>query len=510
MTPRTRLAWAGVLVALLLVAAACRSEGPTPSPGVSVGTPNVQATVEALARRPQLGTPTPTPVPAAARAVALEFATAHRTISKEWDTFHGSFDSWRERLVACDASSVQVALLQFGGRFSGITEAARALPRASVVRELADKLIQSSEKEEEALRQLRDTWQPEVATAKPGPSKTPPPTGSAAGTAFEPVQVARSAAAALRKEVTNALTDRAAKTTPASLDEVAAFWEDFKAVASAWDEFHLEYDAFRSEQDGLTSTQAAERVGKLVDRFRNIVNAVRGLPANDATEEVAEKLAKAAEEEDLLLRGLRDVLPNGEAPEAGAGEKSVAEDAGTDKTSPSSKNAGRFNEFDALLVKSNAALRQAGLELYTVIEDLSTDTQAQVDEFTGKYKLLTRQLDEFHRDYDEWRRTEGGCDRSKAIDTLGQFNVAFAEIVSNVRGLPSATVLRPLGEILVEAAEREEGALRGLRNTWQPFDANVFDLLDRERNTAGKLRRQVSVGSQDLLERYGVPQGDLR
>jgi hypothetical protein len=442
--------------------------------------------------------------------VALEFATDHRAISKEWDTFHGSFDSWRERLVACDASSVRVALLQFDGRFSGITEAARALPRPSVFRELADKLIQASEKEEEALRRLSDTWRPEDATARPGPAGTPPPTGSAAGRVFEPVQVARSAAAALRKEVTDALTDREAKITPASLSGVAVFVNGFRDLDSAWNEFHLEYDSFRTQQDGLTSAEAVERLGKLVDRFRGIVATVRELPDNDATEEVAEKLAKAAEEEDLLLRKLRGVSPKGEPSEAGAVGETGIPGADAAKASPNSSTASRFDEFDAQVVKTNAARRQAGLDLYTIIDDLSTDTQAKVDEFTGKHNLLTRQWDEVHRDYDEWRRTEGGCDRSKAVETLGQFNVAFTEIASSVRGLPSATVLRPLGEILVEAAEREEAALRGLRNTWQPFDANVFDLLDRERNTAGKLRRQVIVGVQDLLERYRISPEELK
>jgi hypothetical protein len=449
--------------------------------------------------------------------VALQFATADRAINKEWDTFHGNFDSWRERLVACDPSSVQVALLQFGGRFSGITEAAKALPRPPVVRELADKLIQASEKEEEALRQLRDTWRPEVATARPGPTRTPPPNGSAAGTVFEPVQVARSAAASLRREVTDALTDRAAKTTLASLSEVEVFVSGFRDLYSAWNEFHLEYDLFRSQQDGLTSAEKLERLGKLVDRFRGIVATVRELPANDATEEVAEKLAKAAEEEDLLLRKLRGGFPTEESPASDAGANAEGSNGGGagavgasgGKASSGSSNTSLSGEFDDQLVKTNAARRQAGLELYAVIEDLSKDTQAKVDEFTGKYNLLTRQWDEFHQDYDEWRRTEGGCDRSKAIETLGQFNVAFAAIVSNVRGLPSATVLRPLGEILVEAAEREEVALRGLRNTWQPFDANVFALLDRERNTAGKLRRQVTVGVQDLLERYRISPEEL-
>jgi hypothetical protein len=323
------------------------------------------------------------------------------------------------------------------------------------------------------------------------------------------VQVARSAAAALRKEVADALTDRAAKTTLASLSEVATFWEGFKAVASSWDEFHIEYDSLRSQQDGLSSTEKTQRLGKLVDRFRDIVAAVRALPANVATDAVAEKLAKAAGEEDLLLRKLRGVLPKTDAPEVVAGAEAEAKEAGDAKAASDSSTASRFDEFDDQLVKTNAARRQAGLDLITVVDDLSTETQAEVDEFIGKYNPLIRLWDKFHRDYDDWGRTEGGCDRSKAIDALGQFNLAFAKIVGNVRGLPSATSLRPLGEILVEAAEREESALRGLRKSWQPFDVSVFDRLDGERNSAGKLRRQVTVGVQDLLERYRISPQEL-
>jgi hypothetical protein len=237
------------------------------------------------------------------------------------------------------------------------------------------------------------------------------------------------------------------------------------------------------------------------------------LPANDVTEEVAEKLAKAAEEEELLLRKLRGLLPKGGASEAGAGVSAEGEgEAQTtaEANAPSGSSAASgFDEFDALLVKTNSARRQAGLQLISVVEELSEETQAEVEGFTEKHNILARQWDEFHRDYDEWRRTEGGCDRSKAIDTLGQFSVAFAKIVGSVRGLPSASSLRPLGEILVEAAEREEGGLRGLRNSWRPFDISVFVRLDLERNTAGKLRRQVTIGVQDLLERYRISPEEL-
>ena len=56
----------------------------------------------------------------------------------------------------------------------------------------------------------------------------------------------------------------------------------------------------------------------------------------------------------------------------------------------------------------------------------------------------------------------------------------------------------------MEAVEREEQALRSLRNAWRPFDTGIYGELDSERSAAGKLRRQVAAGNQDLLARYEI------
>ena len=76
----TALAAAG----LLLAAAACGSDAAPPSGGVTVSpTPDAQATITALVRRAEVGTPTPTIVPAADRAVAVAFADGHKAISED-------------------------------------------------------------------------------------------------------------------------------------------------------------------------------------------------------------------------------------------------------------------------------------------------------------------------------------------------------------------------------------------------------------------------------------------
>ena len=485
-----------VAAGLLIAVAACGSDASTPAQrGKPAATPNIQATITALAQGAQVGTPTPTAVPAGARTAAQEFAHGNQAISERWEKFHSDFDGWREGLVACSPGSVQAALGGFAGRFAEVTESARSLPRAAVVRALSDKLIQAAEQEEKALRLLRDTWQPGLTTIAPASGEVSRKAASgesngskslATASPFEGVDIARSSASILRQEVADALGDWAEKTKPSSLAEVDAFAALFRKLEASWDQFHLDYDALGSQSGGLASDQTVAGIGGLVDQFRNIVGAVRGLPTTIASHEVAQILAQAAQEEDLSLRKLRGTIQIAAA-------------------NPESQIRTAFDAFDTQLVASNAARLQAKQKLALVLNDVSRDTAGLVAEFTKQYNFLLLDWDDFHKKYDEWRRTEGGCNRSAAIEKLGQFTVTFSKIASDTRDLPAAAVLRPMVEILVEAAEREERALRELRNTWHPYDAEVYKTMDQERRLAGKLRRQVAVGIRELFERFGIP-----
>ena len=55
--------------------------------------------------------------------------------------------------------------------------------------------------------------------------------------------------------------------------------------------------------------------------------------------------------------------------------------------------------------------------------------------------------------------------------------------------------------LLVEAVEREEGAVRTLRSSWQPFTVDAFIAVDRERDNANKLRREASIALVELTDR---------
>lgn len=507
----TALAAAG----LLLAAAACGSDAATPTRGVVPPIPDAQATITALTRRAEVGTPTPTVVPAADRAVAVAFADGHGALSKRWDAFHSEFDGWRQGLAQCAPGAVQSSLEEFAGNFAQITESARALPRSAVIRNLADDLIRAAEQEEAALRLLRDTWQPGminnlfssslVDDSNPDASENSSVDANPmeGGSPFEQVAAARSQAALLRRSVADSLLDRSSRTDASSQAEIDAFSDLFQELDATWDQFHLDYDELRTEVVALSASEAAVRLGALVAQFTDIVSAVRALPDGDATLHITQILSKAVQEEDRSLRRLRGAVQN-----SGDSTGTSASDEEGSEASSGDAGAGvgtsMYDVFDSQIATSSVSREEARRSLTKVKEDISPETQSAVVAFTNQYDTLTVDWNSFHSSYDEWRKTNGGCDRSQVMRDLGRFGVSFSEIALAARNLPAATVLRPMGELLVEAAQREERALRDLESTWQPYNSGVYATLDQERTSANKLRRQVTVGLQELFERFGI------
>ena len=518
--------------------------------------------------------PTPTPVPDEVKETTTAFANGYAELSADWDKLHGDFEGWRQGLTACEASSVQIAVHGFAGRSAGITADARSLPRDPVVRELSDSLIEAAEIEEEALRALAENRQAndgaagaagassvdgapaasdEKASDGPegGENGNNPPSGGA-GSVYEGVALARSQASAIQKMVSDSLDDLQTRVSPDAQEEVGEFSGAVDELNEAWDQFHRNYDSFRSAEPNYNAAQRTRGINLLVNEFRGVAQAARSLPSADGTGEVADILAEAAEAEDLLLRNLRGNLgqpgefagnqpPAGnDSPETSSSSPAAGGNGNLPPTKPepveepseegpsglgsvgstggSSSNAGPdseeeepsaadpavFYDFDAQLVEANKARRRAGQLLTKIEEEVSDDGRKEVNGFAAEHKRLMAQLDDFRDDYDEWRSTEGGCDRSEVIEALGGFSARFSDLSTDVRGLPRAAFLRPMGELLVEAADREHRSVRDLRNTWEPFDAGVYDDVDRQRDTSDKLRRQVSSGIDELAAKYGL------
>jgi hypothetical protein len=451
--------------------------------------------------------PTPTPVPPEARQTALEFARRYQAIDQDWESFHADFDQWRAGLVSCDQNSVQTALQGFAVDFDQIAQQARNLPRSSATRDLADQLIKAAENEATALRQLRVNWQPGNTTV------------------FSAVETARTGAATAQQEVLDKLIDSRESTAPESVDEAQEFSDAFRPIYDDWEQFQGSYNSLRDQRESLTSTDISSRLSGLVDEFNSIVSAVNALPETDSTRSMAENLRVAAEAENTALKELRDefqgqagTTPGGAGPESPTGGATATPAPTPPATTPAapatpaptpSTDADPFARMNDLVARSDTAREQVKTRLESIMEDDSAQEVADIDNFRQQYDSLTREWDEFHRNYDQWRRNEGGCNRTEVINRLGQFSVRFGELASRVRALPQASLVRPMGDTLVEAVEREEGALRVLRNTWRPFATDVYIALDQERTNADSLRRSAEAGIQEMLSRLEIPASEL-
>ena len=123
------------------------------------------------------------------------------------------------------------------------------------------------------------------------------------------------------------------------------------------------------------------------------------------------------------------------------------------------------------------------------------------EEFADGLESLLPEWDAFYEQYNDWRRTEGGCNRTEVLQDLGRFNTRMTELRREVRDLPQAGYLLPMYKLLVEAAEREEGAVRALRNSWEPFTIDAFIAAERERDAADRLRRESGIALEELRNR---------
>ncbi len=420
--------------------------------------------------------------PSASDLMAVDaFADQRQTIDQEWDQLHEDFDRWRAGLTSCHRSSVHEALQDFAAGFADVTAQAGDLPRATVTRELADILIAAAEEEEAAFRQLRDRWQPDDPAL------------------FELVEQRRSDAAQAQRNVEDMTLElREQLEAVADPEERAAlreFSDALNAVRNDWNGFYDDYAELQEDAGRIDTAALFARLKGLIAGFETVVEAVSGLPSSVAAESMVETLQAAAEaEREALLavhNGLQESLT---APPAGP-------NLGTSPHPTGGRTGSPLDEVDAIFEESEAILKQVSRTTRVLVDDDPEEKLAEVENFEDHYGGLLVGWDAFHQRYSDWRRTDGGCDRTEVLQSLDRFNLRMGDLGREVRRLPQSSYLLPMYTLLVEAVEREEGAIRALRNSWRPFTVDGFKALDQERVNANRLRRQADIGLQGLRDR---------
>ena len=516
---------APVAATLLLFLVACTSAAPTDSnagESRAAASPAAGAAASAIARPAGID-----------RETLAAFAADQQAINAEWDKFHADFDTWRAGLTSCDRDAALTAAREFSGDFNAIAQQARDLPGTGITRKLAYDAIHAAAVEEAALRQLWDNWQPGSVN----------------------LLDERNAAAIMLRETADQLDELGELDKPEERAAAENFAQAFAPIDADWKAFHDRYDALRQEQAELFPDEVIPRLETLLNDFDLIIEASDELPDADATEDIAQALADAADSEQDALLGLLEAFNDLAAAAAEAEAQTQAAEA-TDSTNglpdfgqieemekeaaaiddgapvdsegrgddaPSEPpppepvaepepepepvpvdNSHLFQDMDGEVENSDAVRKDARLDLENLIEKISEADLAALADFAEALTDLRQNWDAFHQDYDDWISAEGGCDRAAATQALAGFNQRFNELGAQVRGLSQAAALRPSSDLLVEALAGEAAALRSLHNLWRPFETDLYRDLDQQRVNADNLRRLAGRRTQEVMERFGA------
>lgn len=460
----------------LAVAAACgQSTSDSPAVTPRPGEPSIDVAVS---------------LSAGDRAVVADFTEQSSALDGEWSNFREEFDNWRAGLIDCHPSSVQDALKDFAVEFKAVTEQARSLPRAPLTKDLADSLISAAAAEEAAFRELRDRWQPNAVSL------------------FEAVEKRRAEAGSAQKGAEDVVIGMQRELEEEEeRPEGEAVEEDLhpalESVIEDWDGLHEEYYDLLVHLSVLDVRDILTRLGALGEMLVEIAAVLRDLPATGDREGVAEALNEAAQAELSALRHLVGLL----ASVGGPADAESPPDDSRQSTGTEPDIVSLFSEMNAQVKDVEDVLNEARKLTPRDVEGDREQNLADLQEYLEHHLSLVAEWDAFHDRYDQWRRTEGGCNRTEVARELARFNVEAARLAQKVRDLPHLSHLLPIYDALVDAAEREEGAVRALANSWQPFTVDAFKAVDTERATVDRLRRQASIGLEELEDRFGTSSG---
>ena len=183
----------------------------------------------------------------------------------------------------------------------------------------------------------------------------------------------------------------------------------FQELENSWNRFHNDYDEIRTQVTNLSADEAATRLGGLVSQFSDIVSAVQGLPDGEATLAITRILFQASQGEDRSLRELRGTAQNSGSSEAEANGN------GANGGAAYGVDTSIYADFDSQVAASNASREEARRALDLTKQELTPESKSVVVTFTEDYNALTLDWDSFHKDYDEWRNTDGRCNRSQMM-----------------------------------------------------------------------------------------------
>ena len=430
----------------------------------------------------------------------LDFVGQYEAISEEWDMFHDDFDQWNAGLSSCHPNAMYLALNDFAVSFNSVTQQARDLSRGSTSGELANLLIAAAEEEETAFRQLRDRWQPNNVTL------------------FENVEQQRTKSSQAQKSAEDrAIELREGFEDTADPEAVAEFQAAFEPIKADWETLHDDYETLQKDADTLGADAVLEGLESHVKGLEAIAEAIDELPELEEAEETVEALKDAAAAEAEAFEAAIESTKSGGSDGDGkastdsesAGESDSESEPSTEPEADSESDGASeggaklpdFEPLDAGVEASAESVKQADDTIDDLADPDAEKGLAELQVFDTEYERLLRTWAAFDERYNDWRKNDGGCDRTEVAAELEQYSLRISQLARDVRALPSAGYLLPIYTLLTEAAARDESAVRTLRYTWQPFTLDSFKAVHQERINTENLRREAEIAVQELRSR---------
>ena len=480
---------------------------------------------------PPAPTEGPRPLSSDERAAIDEFETQLESIDGQWEEFYSDLDNWRAGLAACLPSAAQESLAGLAGGYVAVVEGAHGLPRTASTKALADLVITAAEAEETAFRHLRDRW--------------------SAGniSLFEMVEQRRAESSLARNSVTDMALELRIQfedgPTFGEVSEMEKFSDTFDGIADHWDDFHDAYAAFAKRESKLEEEERAAAYEQLVAQLGEIMSGINALETTDVNEDLVDQLQEAAEDQTAALQFLADFPPDltededekdtagaptptarvasatpapaPQVPQASAAPAATApadpaaqaapaaaQEAAEPEATPEEgpvKKLSPLEEMAAAIDNTEALLEELGQSIEAIVNDKSAENLLDLEKFDTSFRQLAGKWGQFYEAYDEWRSTDGGCDRVEVAKDLTAFSQQAQALARTVRDLPRSGFLVPVYSLTVEAAESESGAIRTLANSWTPFAVDAFKAVDEERVSAGRLRSQAGIALEELRSR---------
>ena len=447
----------------------------------------------------------PTAVPAELIAAVDAFETLRTALDEEWDLIREEFDQWSAGLNACLPNSMHQALNGFAIEFNGVTQQARNLTRSQTTGELADILIAAAEEEEAAYRQLRDRWQPNNVAL------------------FEGVETQRTNAAQAHSQAEDrAIELRETFEDSPDAETIEEFSLAFDKMKGDWQDLHDEYTELREDAESLEVQEVLDGLDELIKKLNAVIDALDELPHLAGTENTVDELLSAAKTERKELRtAAKPAKPastsssatttddaengNGSSSSSSSGSGSSASSKTTATTKEETEATPELPDFtkaDESVEAGETALKQAARTVRSIADVDVEESLGELATFNSEHRRLRSAWDDFHDDYNAWRENEGGCQRAEVIGELDRFSLQMSSISSDVRALPQTGFLLPMYTLMVDAAGREESAMRTLRFTWQPFTIDAFKALHEQRIVTDGLRREAAIGVEEIKTRF--------